>query len=674
MAPFNQGPTGDRVGSVGSSSLGTAGVSEVASSGPTKEGRRGRRRPSSKRADTAKKAPIVAELLAPSIFDLRSATPAAPVGWSTENAELAEFVRFQLEAVLQASPALQIAVNRASEARFSNGEGPDVVNALAEALGQQETKLHSLWSVMECAGGVRPDQNGAPGAPGGTSAPGGWRDRSLSAFGGTMLLLISLAAVVAAYFLPNEVEILLLKVFAIVMLAWLPGWLFLRFIVSRAGTIWTEYVLNIHRLGVDEHQNLPEPPATSIYYRLWYEKGGSILAGAPNVYRQKFETYYGKSVASLSSGMERISASDRTLIPVFLTTAVFAAGWATVLWREALFTPRPPLLIDLLRFGFLGAYSFILQMMIRRYFQSDLKASAYLSALVRVATVLILVSVLYWVGLYRVGLSTSWQCGLAFFVGFFPLVGMQLLQKGLTVQLRRALPTLENPYPLSDLVGLNVWYEARLLEEGIEDMQNLVTANLVDVLLHTRVPVGRLVDWIDQAHLYLALEPPRTKKEAKALRKGQKKTRKDVSKGAEPSKIDEYRNSSLTQRQVLRQLGIRTATDFETVFRRPDDLMRRSLSRSVLVVHNKEFVRKLRGVLNRSDAEGPNVAEAILKVLCNSPGLTHVRHWRDMLLSEHHEQVHSPELVGATSGTGQNGHSAVPSDPPAGSNGHTPSE
>jgi len=38
---------------------------------------------------------------------------------------------------------------------------------------------------------------------------------------------------------------------------------------------------------------------------------------------------------------------------------------------------------------------------------------------------------------------------------------------------------------------LSVWYEARLLEEGIEDMQSLATVNFVDVILHTRVPVGR---------------------------------------------------------------------------------------------------------------------------------------------------------------------------------------
>ena len=60
---------------------------------------------------------------------------------------------------------------------------------------------------------------------------------------------------------------------------------------------------------------------------------------------------------------------------------------------------------------------------------------------------------------------------------------------------------------------MNIWYESRLLEEGIEDMQNLATANIVDVMLRTRIPVDRLVDWIDQAYLYLHLWPEKGEKD-----------------------------------------------------------------------------------------------------------------------------------------------------------------
>ena len=99
------------------------------------------------------------------------------------------------------------------------------------------------------------------------------------------------------------------------------------------------------------------------------------------------------------------------------------------------------------------------------------------------------------------------QATVAFVVGVFPLVALQALQRAASRVLQTVVPQVTPRYPLSDLDGVNIWYEARLVEEGIEDMQNLATANLVDVILHTRVPVGRLVDWLDQASLALHLPP-----------------------------------------------------------------------------------------------------------------------------------------------------------------------
>ena len=84
----------------------------------------------------------------------------------------------------------------------------------------------------------------------------------------------------------------LLRWFAVVVMASLPGWLFLRFIVFRAGSLWTDYVLHLHRLGMDHHKYLPEPPVSSDYHRLWLAQGGPTVAGSVNIYQQKFEAYY----------------------------------------------------------------------------------------------------------------------------------------------------------------------------------------------------------------------------------------------------------------------------------------------------------------------------------------------------------------------------------------------
>ncbi len=51
--------------------------------------------------------------------------------------------------------------------------------------------------------------------------------------------------------------------------------------------------------------------------------------------------------------------------------------------------------------------------------------------------------------------------------------------------------------------GLTIWDEARLLEEGIENVQNLATANVTDLIINTRFNTNRLIDWIDQACLIM---------------------------------------------------------------------------------------------------------------------------------------------------------------------------
>lgn len=71
-----------------------------------------------------------------------------------------------------------------------------------------------------------------------------------------------------------------------------------------------------------------------------------------------------------------------------------------------------------------------------------------------------------------------------------------------------ALPSLEQVLPLSDLGGLTVWHQARLEEEDVENVHNMASADIVDLMLSTRFPPHRIIDWIDQAVLlsYIAGE------------------------------------------------------------------------------------------------------------------------------------------------------------------------
>jgi len=338
-----------------------------------------------------------------------------------------------------------------------------------------------------------------------------------------------------------------LKIFALWCFAFLPGWLYVRFLGMRARALWTEYVLNLHRLGWDRPRNLPEPLLSSEFHQRWKDDKGADFRGLDNIYQQKFEAYYGRQVTPdlEQPGVDHSPPADfrvrtESLFPIFLATAVFATGWAAVLWNHSFLT-APNGSPDVLKFGFLGAYAFVVSMLIRRFFQSDLRPSAYAAAVVRVMLVLLIVTVIC--QLLPRSAADDWHVELAFafIVGFFPLVGLQFIQGIVTRAFGAMVPSLKSDYPLDQLDGFDLWYQTRLAEEGIEDVQNLTTMNLVDVMLHTRVPTGRLVDWIDQGFLLIRLAPT----------------------------VGKLPTDKISDRQALRSVGIRTATDLLKVFSAP---------------------------------------------------------------------------------------------------------
>jgi hypothetical protein len=530
----------------------------------------------------------------------------------------------ELGRLLGAYPGLARAADRAGSVSENRQAGRVLQVEMERILCKDLAKLDALWALLEAAG-RRPSDAGQVCQ----EAPRPNRQRArrrmvsilapLGAATAVVLMAASAGVVILAADTGNGAT--LLRWFAIAVLACIPGWLFIRFIVFRAGALWTEYVLNLHRLRMDDHQNLPRPPMTSGYYRRWSEDGGSVLSAAPNIYQQKFEAYYGAYVSDGTN--RRRSVRDKAMPQVLLATLVFAVGWAAVLARQPLFSGPLQLPIDSLRFAFLGAYVFILQMLIRRFFQSDLKASAYLGAVARVVTVLIIVLVVHHAAPVVASISPGAEAGLAFFIGFFPLLGMQIIQNSVSMMFRKFVPTLKTPYPLSDLDGLNIWYEARLLEEGIEDMQNLVTANLVDIILHTRVPVGRLVDWIDQAALQVYLDPP----------------------------DDHNVRDKFDDRNRLRRLGIRTATDLESAFLPQDWLAERCSSRAVCNLDDARLGEGIRRVLNNDTSlPGINVVDALLKSFTNTPNLTHVRAWRNVECIEQ-ERVESDATADRENGS-----------------------
>jgi hypothetical protein len=225
--------------------------------------------------------------------------------------------------------------------------------------------------------------------------------------------------------------------------------------------------------------------------------------------------------------------------------ATIALGWIlTLLPVGSLGTPQTPTDVanlfipqpNVVAYGFLGAYFFAINLVLRRYARGDLRPKAYTAITVRVLVVVIL----GWLVGAIVDQSTPGALVAAFLIGIVPETFLTFLREVYNRQfVARFAEDYESTPPLHHIEGMDIYDRARLLDEGVANIEALAHHDIVDLLLETRIPAARLVDWVDQAILYLHI--------------------------ADPVPGDGRRSGSTTLRSDLRRLGIRTATDLVTV-------------------------------------------------------------------------------------------------------------
>lgn len=146
--------------------------------------------------------------------------------------------------------------------------------------------------------------------------------------------------------------------------------------------------------------------------------------------------------------------------------------------------------------AFIGVYLFNLGSSVRRIYLYDLSEHLFWGNINRLAITMGLALVI----------QTAFTNDFIFFaIGFIAdTVLADLLKRavtGLKVIRRAQTPELS----LKLVQGLDMWKEYRLQEEGIENVENLATADVIELAVKTHYSLHTLVDWIDQAILIVRL-------------------------------------------------------------------------------------------------------------------------------------------------------------------------
>ena len=409
-----------------------------------------------------------------------------------------------------------------------------------------------------------------------------------------------------------------------------PAALFFLFDRQRVRTLRDSFFREVTRLD-PQIKSLDD--AESIYGARVNEAYGAPVGNSSGTQSGNF---YGDSDETLSS---RLISSKR--LPVIIATILVTSGWLLVLRMGKTFESSGDAMnffqpnASLIAFGFLGSYFFGLNMLFRRYARSDLKPKAYSHLVVRILTVttICLVLTLYpSSAIQEIAKDNAGSAGtagtnnlvnstnppakhsnkpvpatkhsdngfdflliFAFIIGIFPETGVNFIAETLRERkfFRKVVPSLKEKQSLSALEGISLYDRTRLMEEGVENIENLAHHDLIDLIVHTRIPVPRLVDWVDQAILYLHLGVDNDFEDA------------GDDKAATAADADVGRRHL----QVLKQNGIRNATGLERAFQRASD--------------EKLFL----GMLAGSNG-GPPPLEVIMNAIKGEQWMSNIRWWR----------------------------------------------
>ena len=162
--------------------------------------------------------------------------------------------------------------------------------------------------------------------------------------------------------------------------------------------------------------------------------------------------------------------------------------------------------LTVMSLAFLGAFVWSAHNIIRRYVNFDLMPVEYYHTTLRLILAPLLALMLsFLVNAGGVDWGSNVLPVVAFMTGFIPAAVLFFLQDWF-IRLLKSYGFYAPDLPLSMIEGLNRFQEVRLSEAGVDNAQNLAKADLTELALSTPYPPEQLLDWIDQARLYVYLK------------------------------------------------------------------------------------------------------------------------------------------------------------------------
>lgn len=215
------------------------------------------------------------------------------------------------------------------------------------------------------------------------------------------------------------------------------------------------------------------------------------------------ETRSRRSAAPDVPGLAKKYFSSSTLaIPSVLLTALYVIGFLLcdsylkirfVEEANNWFFPKgfveasAPLL-----YAFIGVFLFNLGTMVRRLYLADITEQVFWAGVNRLLLSMGLALVI------MKGGGQNWGAEFYFAIGFMANIVLDWLLENALKLLNITKPK-QDDLPLQMVRGINIWKEYRLEEEGIENVQNMATADAVDLAVRTHYSARTLIDWIDQS-------------------------------------------------------------------------------------------------------------------------------------------------------------------------------